>query len=523
MEITPLSVLAVAMTALAVVAIGVGIGAIIKSILDQKNGTGARISGATACGGYAVAMSVAIIMAIIYLVVVWWYATVALVMPLWLLVAPPTVAFIVAIAVAIKWFRFPFIWVPGLIMAITTLLVAMSLFIWGVAPAFGQDDNGNTVELPKQGDVTVAMTVDLDSLQVAQYDSISWVFLESSISTHDAERVAASGGISDALTMPFAAGDDAGKIAEVKTEILRNPIYGVGFANFLKDKKVGDYRLGEYNPWMEEMVSKNISVNYWLEYRDDGSTIYVKQEYRKYAAGLCTFLDRLVSQGVQTRQTAENWCLNPSLSNNERKAVPASYQYAKETLVFTYTAKNDAALFEFGLNIHDKRYETFTEVKEEKKTTVTETSHSPAVTTIIEKVTAPPTKQQEEEKKPPTKKEDDTKQPPTKAVKDPSESSRNQGNAEDAFSNQPDDGAGQQQGEHDATATDGSPTAGNDDGSGKPSNQVQNPNANQDNSTAPPVQEIPVTTDTTVTDNNSGQTTNTSEEQHSDGKVVLPD
>lgn len=222
----------------------------------------------------------------------------------------------------------------------------------------------------------------LEELTTTKYKDVSWVLLRSSLSTHDRSRTEATG-FSDALTYGFSAKDDAGRFREIQEEILRNPVYGVTVVNALRDKKIGEKTIESFNPWMKEMADLNeqYGVSYWLETERD--EFYVTKEYRIYAATLCTWLERLVSLGTQTRQTTENWCLNPAAKNNDRKGIKADYQYAKEALVFAYVGKNGAgsgakgstssgdgseSLLVIGFNIHDKRPEFYGDPKNPVKT-----------------------------------------------------------------------------------------------------------------------------------------------------------
>ena len=201
---------------------------------------------------------------------------------------------------------------------------------------------------------------ELEELTLTKYKGISEEFLQSSLSTYDAQRTQSTG-FSDALTFGFAKKTSDEMFYELEEEILRNPVYGVTVASALKDKKVGSYTIGSLNPWMGEMVDKNEKggVAYWLEYRDNSGVIYVTKEYRCYAATLCTFLERLINEGTQTKQTSENWCLSLSSDNNSRKGIKADYQYKKEALVLSYVTKNGDKPLTIGFNIHDKRPEFF--------------------------------------------------------------------------------------------------------------------------------------------------------------------
>ena len=207
----------------------------------------------------------------------------------------------------------------------------------------------------------------LEKLTASKYSKVSQVMLESSLSSHDKQRTESTG-FSDALTYGFKGSDDASKFAELEEEILRNPVYGVTVVNSIKDKKIGDKRIGDFNPWMDEFVALNDKngVSYWCEYRgSDTKTIYVTDEYRVYAATLCTWLERLVPQGIHAWPTVENWCLNAAAANNDRKGEPASYQYTKDALILSYVGKNQVGadagtgLFVIGFNVHDKRPEFY--------------------------------------------------------------------------------------------------------------------------------------------------------------------
>ena len=188
--------------------------------------------------------------------------------------------------------------------------------------------------------VTKLTPEDLEKLNTEKYAEVSEKLLASSLGPHDKERTASTG-FSDALTYGFKAKDSQKMFLELEEEILRNPVYGVTVANALKDKKIGDKTIGSFNSWMDEMVERNKKgVFVWCEYRNnDTSTIYVTTEYRCYAATLCTLLERLVDQGVQSRQTIENWPLNGSAKNNDRAGIKASYQYKKEALILAYIGK----------------------------------------------------------------------------------------------------------------------------------------------------------------------------------------
>ena len=215
---------------------------------------------------------------------------------------------------------------------------------------------------------------ELEQLTVNKYSGISWLLLDSSLSPNDKARTEKTG-FSDALTFGFGAKEDDTMFAELQEEILCNPVYGVTVVNAIKDKTIGGSTIGSFNPWMGEMIALNdqYGVSYWLE-KDAEGDFYVTEEYRCYAATLCTWLERLIPQGIQARPTVENWCLNPAAANNDRKGAVADYQYTKDAFILAYVGKNEGAgtgsvagsgasqtdgLFVIGFNIHDKRPEFY--------------------------------------------------------------------------------------------------------------------------------------------------------------------
>lgn len=226
---------------------------------------------------------------------------------------------------------------------------------------------------------------DLDRLDQEKFSGISWEMLQSSLSPYDQERVSRAG-FSDALTMPFG----KATLREIEEEILRNPVYGVTVARAIEDKKIGRKAIKDFNSWLKEMTARNRKVFDWIVEKD--GTFYVSEEYRCYAATLCNFLERLLDQGVQTRPTIENWCLNAAARNSDREGIKADYQYEKEALVLAYVSKDGAYQFIIGFNIHDKRPEFYGEKQSPKIVNKPTPSPSPSPTpTTTPKPTTTPT------------------------------------------------------------------------------------------------------------------------------------
>ena len=299
---------------------------------------------------------------------------------------------------------------------------------------------------------------DLEKLTLTKYKDIQETLLDSSLSPKDKERTSKTG-MSDALTFGFESKDTTKMFKKLETEILRNPVYGVAVANAIKDKKIGNQKISDLNPWITEMVQKNEKgVFVWCEYRgNDTKVIYVTEEYRCYAATLCTFLERLVEQGVQSHQTIENWCLNSAAKNNDRAGIMAEYQYKKDAFVLAYIPKSEAGkkdakgLFVIGFNVHDKRPEFFDKEDPPEVVNVpTPTDPDPDNPPTPTSPDNPPTPTDPDNPPSPTTTPDPGPDPtdPTSTVKqkDPADDPVNNGNAQKGGGdNKPSDGSGEYQ------------------------------------------------------------------------------
>ena len=264
--------------------------------------------------------------------------------------------------------------IVAIITAVAVIIVAWAM--WAGAKADGpQTDTSVEVEVEPTGTpaptaepddaIVERLTVTKEDLEEAAIESlfgdISRKLLTSSMSVCDKKRVKEAGDITDALTRPFKAKVTADMIGELYREILRNPIYGVTVARALADKKICGVKFKKINPWVKDLT-KDHELVYWLE-KDKDDNFFVTEEYRRLAAGLCIFLNRLVEQGVQERRVGENWCLNNAAFDNDREGIIASYVYTKEALVLAYIDKAGEERFVIGFNIHDKRPEFFEKPK----------------------------------------------------------------------------------------------------------------------------------------------------------------
>ena len=250
-------------------------------------------------------------------------------------------------------------------------------------------------------EVAERLVVDLGTCH--NYDDISRELLWSSLSKMDAQRVKATG-FSDAVTFPFESATAAGRLDELREEILRNPVYGDMVARGLvKIVLQGGKGLGEVNPWMKEFIqrldaaqsAKKVGargIEIWLEAKKDanGKVIYyVTEEYRSYACGLCVILDRLVPQGTTKRLSEVNFALNDATKDYARRTVEADYQERKEAFVLRYVRKNGTISFEIAFNLLDKRFELLTTPKAPVKKV--STTAPPKTTRRYRTTTRPPT------------------------------------------------------------------------------------------------------------------------------------
>lgn len=333
-------------------------------------------------------------------------------------------------------------WTTKIIALIIVLVIAWQGFAWNMIDwSFGgqnaaqntEQQDTTSVDIDKETEaavnyltVTEVTSAELEELTVNKYAKISQVLLQSSLTTNDKKRTKSTG-FSDALTYGFRNKKSTDKMfKELEEEILRNPVYGVTVAKALKNKKIGNKTLGSFNPWMDKMISANRDkgVSYWLEHRDKTKTIYVTNEYRRYAATLCTLLERLVDQGVQTKRTSENWCLNNTSENNKRAGVKASYQYSRKALILAYVGKNKISFLIVGFNIHDKRPEFYSK------------KHQPKIVNTPKSTPSNPSNPNNPKSTPtnpktnPTNPKPTTPTSPSKSKKDPAGDSVNKGNAQ---------------------------------------------------------------------------------------------
>lgn len=258
------------------------------------------------------------------------------------------------------------VWVfgPGVAFIVALLALSLASSSWPLAavyelvstPAYASDDGTSAAldALKTEGGDTLS----LDDSIYAKYASVPMEFLDSSMALHDQGRNEKTG-MSDALTFGFSETNSKAMLWELEVEILRNPVVGLTYINALKDKCIGGQSLGSLNPWMEEASQKQAQAGtaYWLE--QDGDGFRVTEEYRQYAIGVCVLLEKFSTQGVESWQTIENWCLNMVAQNSARAGVKASYQHTKKALILTYTDKNGASLFTFGADVYDKRPEFY--------------------------------------------------------------------------------------------------------------------------------------------------------------------
>ena len=375
------------------------------------------------------------------------------------------------------------------------------------------------------------MTVDLDEIQASEFDSVvngDWSLLWYSLSTWDTVR-AHDSGISDAVSIPFSSSTDESIIYnELQQEILRNPVYGIGMLDFLDGIQVGDQTIGDLNPWMAEVIARNEDggCNNWIQYGADGTTIEVTPEYRIYASGICTLLNRMVSEGIGEFRTTENWCLNLALLNSDRKMIKSSYEYQGDFIVYTYFGKDGEGLLRIGFNLRDKRPALLTELEEATPVT-------PDTTDPIDPPYVPPTPPT-----PPTPPDPpvpptppDPPVPPTPPdppdpgddpTKDPTKDPDAQGNADKGGGVNDDPGPGKYEDQHESTSTGSSSVTGNNGSAGNSTTGPVGGSSTDTGSTPPATDPIPPVDSSTGTDNATGESGDTANDENT-GTIVMPD
>ena len=313
--------------------------------------------------------------------------------------------------------------VASVVTAVIALALLVSGVAWGsLAPKSAYGDVAASIQVSEEEYNAQAANTLYGGMEVS--DELS----HSSLTAKDEERVKATG-ISDALTFPMTASDDAGKMNEVYCEIMTNPIYCLTIIKALKDEKIGDQTIGDNNSWMGEAVKQEAEhgVLGCCEYRgDDKSKVYLTQEYRCTATATVALLKRFVVQGVQNRTTVKNWCLNSASLDNQRQGILAPYQYTGDFLVLAYVGKNElgkekaTGLLVFGLNLKDKRPAFFGE----KPETVTGVSTVPGTPSTSNNPTPTPT---------PTPTPDEPKKDPSKLTPINTEPNDNTGPGENTI------------------------------------------------------------------------------------------
>lgn len=348
----------------------------------------------------------------------------------------------------------------------------------------------------KDNEVTTVITTESTSVKVEDedskfvvdlgtchaYDNISFELLWNSLSKEDRARTKASG-FSDAVSFPLKGMNDEEKIAEIREEILRNPVFGDMVARGFREVKLSDgsTTLADINPWINDFIAKTDKamkntevgkrgIEIWLECRGNDGKYYVTEEYRSYTCGLATIIDRMVVVGISSRQSVLHFPLNDAVKDYARRVEKGDKQENKDAFVLKYFRKDGTKVFEIAFNMHDRRFEllknyiptpTTTQGKGggptpttkkviTTKRVVTTTAPSvtkerttqkvtipkvtiPKITVTIPKITIPTL--------PSTSKS--TTKPSTKVYKDPSKDPVNNGNANvGGGKNQPGDGAG---------------------------------------------------------------------------------
>lgn len=168
---------------------------------------------------------------------------------------------------------------------------------------------------------------------------------------------------SDAVSTPFASSDKDEMLEELFAEHCGNPTELDMSIQALSQLNVGDFNIGENNPWMGEFLAKAEEKGLrtaFLTLKDgEGNNVFVSAEYQQYAAMTNTILLAFSSVGVQERASVQNWHIEGPVAGELPRTVLNSVQEGLPALVLEYTVKDSCPLKAIGYNVGDKRFEVF--------------------------------------------------------------------------------------------------------------------------------------------------------------------
>lgn len=210
---------------------------------------------------------------------------------------------------------------------------------------------------------------------------------------------------SDAVSVPFEASAPDEMLLELFAEHCGNPTLLDMSIQALSDLTIGEFNIGENNPWMGEflaMAEEDGLRTAFLTLKEGEEGIYVTEGFQSYAEMTNTLVLAFSNVGVQERASVQNWHIGGPVAGELPRTVLNDQQEAMPSLVLEYTVKDNCPLVAIGYNVGDKRFEVFPDpVCEEPPPTVTtqpltETTKPPSTTSTTKPprtttTTVPPT------------------------------------------------------------------------------------------------------------------------------------
>lgn len=194
----------------------------------------------------------------------------------------------------------------------------------------------------------------------------------------------------NSVSTPFKSTDKDAQFKELVSEICVNPVLGDAYIQALTDAQIGSFSVAQANPWMKEFTDKSQDgLKVWLTHKaSDTKGFYVTDtsvgNYQYYAQMTNAVLYVLDNQGTKTATSKVNWPLGGLVTDT----LPRAYKEAKpdkqESLPFmalTFTEKDEDCPYVLGVNLKDKRPETFDCKKAKEITPPTPTKRKPPVIT----------------------------------------------------------------------------------------------------------------------------------------------
>jgi len=194
----------------------------------------------------------------------------------------------------------------------------------------------------------------------------------------------------NSVSTPFKATDKDAQFKELVSEICVNPVLGDAYIQALSDAQIGSFSVAQANPWMKEFTDKSKGgLKVWLTHKaSDTKGFYVTDtsvgNYQYYAQMTNAVLYVLDNQGTKTATSKVNWPLGGLVADTLPRAFKEVKPNKQESLPFmalTFTEKGQNCPYVLGVNVKDKRPETFSCVVAKKVAPPTPTKRKPPTVT----------------------------------------------------------------------------------------------------------------------------------------------